>query len=217
MAALPILNKTGEQVGTYDFDPAELVGEVNKQLLHDAVVMYEANRRVGTVRTKSRGEVSGSTKKIFKQKGTGRARMGTKRTGIRRGGGNIHAKRPIDWGYRLTKKALSLATRMALRSKFDDNQVIVLDDMQFAQPRTKEMVSLLKAVGVGEQSCLVATAKIEPLVYKSGRNIPTVQVLPASDLNTYVLLQQRHLVVTKAALDALREKHSKKSEAKGDA
>jgi len=139
--------------------------------------------------------------------------MGTKRTGIRRGGGNIHAKRPIDWSYRLTKKALALATRMALRSKFDDNQVIVLDDMQFAQPKTKEMVSLLKAVGVGETSCLVATAKIEPTVYKSGRNIPTLKVLPVSDLYTYVLLQQRQLILTKGALDALREKHSKKAEA----
>lgn len=206
MISLPVVNKDGQQVGTYEFDPAELAPGINKQLMHDATVMYETNRRVGTVRTKARGEVVGSTKKIYKQKGTGRARMGQKRTGIRRGGGHIHAIRPIDYVFRMPKKAVALATRMALLSKFQDNQVVILDDLVMLRPRTKDVVGLLKAVGIGETSVLVATAQHDAIVYKSARNIPTVQVLPASDINTYVLLRQRRLMLTRAAMDGLRDK-----------
>src|SRR5215471_1526816 len=129
MIALPIHNRSGKQVGTYEFDPQDLAAEVNKQLLHDVVVMYETNRRQGTSQTKNRGEVKGSKKKIYRQKGTGRARMGNKRTPIRRGGGHTWGKRPIDFGYRLPKKAVALATRMALLSKFLDKEVKVLDEL----------------------------------------------------------------------------------------
>jgi large subunit ribosomal protein L4 len=101
MIALPIHNRSGQQVGTYEFDPADLADEINKQLLHDVVVMYETNRRQGTVQTKNRGDVQGSKKKMYRQKGTGRARMGNKRTPIRRGGGHTWGKRPVDHSYRL--------------------------------------------------------------------------------------------------------------------
>lgn len=205
MASFPIVNAAGQQVGTYEFDPAELAPSINKQLLHDAVVMYQTNERQGSVRTKSRAEVIGSKKKLFKQKGTGRARMGNKRTGIRRGGGHIHAKRPIDWRFRMNRRALQLATRMALRSKFDDGQAIVLDDLAMSKPRTKDIVVLLKALGAAEGSCLLAVAKYDPTIVLSVRNLPGAEVLPARDLNTYALLRKKRLVVTKAALDALRE------------
>ncbi|HVV99686.1 MAG TPA: 50S ribosomal protein L4, partial [Planctomycetaceae bacterium] len=100
MISLPVHNREGQQVGTYEFNPDELAAGVNKQLLHDVVVMYETNRRVGTARTRSRGEIAGSTKKMYKQKGTGRARMGPKRTPIRRGGGPAFRKVARDWSYR---------------------------------------------------------------------------------------------------------------------
>jgi large subunit ribosomal protein L4 len=204
MITLPVHNRAGQQVGTYEFDPAELADGVNRQLLHDVVVMYETNRRQGTVQTKNRGDVKGSKKKMYKQKGTGRARMGNKRTPIRRGGGHTWGKRPVDYSYRLPKKAVALATRMALLSKFLDNQVKVLDELAIATPKTKDVVALLNALGVGESSCLLTIESHDPIVWRSSRNIPTVAVSPASDLNAYVLLHQKSIVVTKAALDKIR-------------
>ena len=104
MAKLPILDKTGKQVGTYDIDPAQLAASINKQLLHDVVVMYQANQRQGTFRTKNRSEVAGTTKKMYRQKGTGNARAGSRRSGVRRGGNHIFAKRPRSFYYRLPRK-----------------------------------------------------------------------------------------------------------------
>ncbi|MCY2963294.1 MAG: 50S ribosomal protein L4 [Planctomycetota bacterium] len=206
MTTIPIHNRNGEQVGTYEFDLAELATEINKQLLHDVVVMYESNRRQGNVQTKGRADVQGSKKKMYKQKGTGRARMGNKRTPIRRGGGVTFAKRPIDHSYRLPNKAVRLATRMAILSKFQDNQVTILEDLVCPVPKTKEVVKTLKALKLDGTSCLLAIEKHDPLVWKSARNIARVSVSPASDLNAYDVLHQKQLVVTKAALDNIRER-----------
>ncbi len=206
MIALPIHSRSGQQVGTYQFDPAELAAEVNKQLLHDVVVMYETNRRQGTVQTKNRGDVKGSKKKLYRQKGTGRARMGNKRTPIRRGGGHTWGKRPVDHSYRLPKKAVALATRMAVLSKFLDNQVTVLDELKIASPRTKDVVGVLQALGLAETSCLLAIDGHDPVVWKSARNIPTLAVSPEADLNAYDVLHQKKLLVTKGALDKIRSR-----------
>src|SRR4029077_1259823 len=194
MISLPIHNRSGQQVGTYEFDAADLAVEVNRQLLHDVVVMYETNRRQGTVQTKNRGDVQGSKKKIYRQKGTGRARMGNKRTPIRRGGGHTWGKRPVDHSYRLPKKAIALATRMAVLSKFLDNQVTVLDELAIAAPKTKDVVGVLRALGLSESSCLLAIEGYDLNVWKSARNIPKLSVSPASDLNAYDLLQRRTLL-----------------------
>src|SRR5688572_1484399 len=158
MATLPVLDRTGKEVGSYEIDPTELAPRINKQLLHDVVVMYQSNLRLGTAKTKSRGEVRGTTKKMYRQKGTGNARAGSRRSGVRRGGGHIFAKRPRDWTYRLPRKAVQLATRMALASKIRDGQVVLIDDLKFDAPRTKEMAAILKAVGCEGQSVLVGTA-----------------------------------------------------------
>jgi large subunit ribosomal protein L4 len=204
MIALPIHNRAGTQVGTYEFDPQELAPEVNKQLLHDVVVMYETNRRQGTAQTKNRGDVQGSKKKLYKQKGTGRARMGNKRTPIRRGGGHAWGKRPVDHSYRLPKKAVALATRMAVLSKILDNQVTVLDELAIAAPKTKDVVGVLRALGLAGSSCLLAIEKYDLNVWKSARNIPRLSVSPSSDLNAYDLLHRKTLLVTKGALDRIR-------------
>src|ERR671935_1460531 len=126
MLTLNVYNRQGESVGTVDVDPAEFGGKINKQLLHEVVLMYLANQRAGTHSTKRRGEVAGSTKKVFRQKGTGRARMGSKRTNKRVGGGTAKGPKPRDYEYHLPKKAVRAATRMAVLSKFRDNQALVI-------------------------------------------------------------------------------------------
>lgn len=209
MITLPIHNRAGQQVGTYEFEETELATGVNRQLLHDVVVMYETNRRLGTVRTKTRADVIGSKKKMYKQKGTGRARMGNKRTPIRRGGGHTFGKRPVDWSYRLPRKAVTLATRMALLSKFRDNEVKIVDELQIAAPKTKEVVALLKALGLSETTCLLTIDQHDANVWKSARNIPTLAVAPASDLNAYELLHKKMVLVTKEALDRIRSRGKK--------
>ena len=136
MAELPVYDKAGKKVGTYAIDASDVAPKINRQLLHDAVVMYQANHRQGTSRTKSRGEVSGSTKKMYRQKGTGNARAGSRRSGVRRGGGHIFARRPRDYSYRLPRKAVQLATRMAIASKILDDQIVVIDQFDFDAPAT---------------------------------------------------------------------------------
>lgn len=203
MISVPIRNVDGSQSGVYEFDPVELCSSINKQLLHDAVVMYESNRRQGTVQTKSRGMVRGSTRKLFRQKGTGRARAGNARTPVRRGGGHAFGKKNRDYSYRMPKKAVRQATRMALLSKFQDGQAIVLSAWGVDAPRTKFVSSALGGLGVAGTSVLIVTDGIDRNVYKSGRNIDGVQVLPACDLNAYVLLRNRNFVVTVPAMNAI--------------
>lgn len=206
MASLPIYDRTGAKVGDYEIDPAELAPRISKQLLHDAVVMYQANQRQGSHRTRTRAEVAGSTQKMYRQKGTGHARAGSRRSGVRRGGGHIHAKRQRDYSYRLPKKALRAATRMAIASKLKDEQVIVIDELAFEAPRTKDMAGVLKALGLNGSSALVATEQTDVNVYKSARNIARVSVSPVEELNALLVLQPNRLVVTKAALDAIRDR-----------
>ena len=204
MISLPIKDKSGQEVGTYAFEPDELAPGVNKQLLHDVVVMYEANRRVGAAKTKSRGQVTGTTAKMYRQKGTGRARAGSRRTPIRRGGGHTFAKVAKDWSYRLPKKAVKQATRMALLSKFLDEEATILDQLAVEEPKTKVIADILKSLGLADIPCLLAIDSHDQNIWKSSRNIPNLMVSPAADLNAYVLLHQRRLLLTKAALDKLR-------------
>jgi large subunit ribosomal protein L4 len=204
MPKLTIYDRKGKKVGTYNVEPTDFAPRINKQLLHDAVVMYQANARQGSHQTKSRGMVAGSTKKMYRQKGTGNARAGSKRSGIRRGGGHIHRIHNRDYSYRLPRKALQQATRMALAAKVRDDELLVIDDLAFTEPRTKEMASILKHLDVQRgQSVLVTTAKHDANVYRSARNIEGVCVAPAGDLNAHAVLSSRRLLVTKAALDAL--------------
>ena len=204
MASLTVYDRQGKEVGKYDIEPTDLAPQVNKQLLHDVVVMYQANQRQGTVRTKTRGEVSGSTKKMYRQKGTGNARAGSRRSGVRRGGGHIFAIRPRDYSYRLPRKAVKLATRMAIASKLLDNELVVIDDFGLTQPATREMAGILRALKLDATTTLVATADRDMNVYKSARNIQGVTVLPVADLNALSILKPRRMLVTRAALDAIK-------------
>jgi len=206
MTTLPVYDRSGAEVGSYEIDPAALAPRINKQLLHDVVVMYQANRRQGSAKTKSRSEVAGTTKKMYRQKGTGNARAGSRRTNIRRGGGHAFAKQPRDYYYRLPRKAVRAATRMAIASKILDEQLVVIDDLSFDSPATREMATILTSLGLGGVSTLVTTAGLDANVYKSARNIPRVSVSPVSDLNALSVLTPRRMLVTRAALDAIRER-----------
>lgn len=206
MATLPIYNESGAKVGDYEIDPNAIAPKISKQLLHDAIVMYLANRRQGSNKTKTRGEVSGSTKKMYRQKGTGNARMGSKRTPQRRGGGHANARQPRSFYYRLNRKAVQAATRMAIASKIQSGNVVVLDKLSIAEPKTKAMASVLKAIGLQGVTATLATSGVDRNVYKSGRNIPGLNVSPVSDLNALSVLSPRKLVVTKEALDWLKSK-----------
>ena len=201
---LAVYDISGKKVGSYEIDPAELAPAVNKQLLHDAVVMYQANQRQGTFRTKNRGEVAGSTKKLYKQKGTGNARAGARRSGTRRGGGHIFAKRPRDFGWRMPKKALRAATRMALAARLADDEVKLVDGLELGSPKTAVVAKLLKSLGIAEKTVLVAPAKHDDMLWKSARNIDGVSVSPVGDLNAWSLLQPRAVLMTTAAIDAFR-------------
>jgi large subunit ribosomal protein L4 len=206
MVSLPIYDRTGAQVGTYEIDPAELAPRISKQLLHDVVVMYQANQRQGTFRSKSRADVAGTTKKMYRQKGTGNARAGSRRSPIRVGGGHAFHKEPRSFYYRLPKKAIRLATRMALASRIADGEVTLIDDLAFAAPKTSQAAAIVKALKLDGQRLLVTTAGYDVNVYKSIRNLDQVSVLPVAELNALAILHPRRLLVTKAALDSFRQK-----------
>ncbi len=206
MVSLPIYNRSGAEVGTYEIDADALAPKISQQLLHDVVVMYQANARQGTHHTKDRSQVAGTTKKMYRQKGTGNARAGSRRAPQRRGGYHVFALRPRDYSYRLPKKAVQAATRMAIARKLQSQDVVVIDELAFNEPKTKDMAAILKALKLGGTSTLVATAALDPNVYKSARNIDRVTVSPVEGLNALAVLQPRKMLVTKAALDAIKER-----------
>jgi large subunit ribosomal protein L4 len=222
---IPVVNAQGQSVGSETVDPKEFGGKISKQLLHDVVLMYRANQRAGTHSTLRRGEVAGSTKKLFRQKGTGNARAGTKRTNKRRGGGTSKGPKPRDYSYSIPKQAVRAATRMAILSKLADGEAVVVDSFGLGDaPKTKTVVGLLRAIPCGTKttkkgdvsvekklsladvSVLIGTATNDPVVYRSARNIEGVEVLPAAEFNAFAVLKQRRLVLTRDALTALRNK-----------
>src|SRR5215475_1404736 len=167
MLSLNVVNRQGESVGTVEVDPAEFGGEVNRQLLHEVVLMYLANQRSGTHSTLRRGEVAGSTKKLFRQKGTGNARVGNRRTNKRKGGGTAKGPKPRDYEYHLPKKAVRAATRMALLSKFQDQEAVVIDELKLPKIKTSQVADILEALKLEGTSCLIGLAAHDPVVYKS--------------------------------------------------
>jgi large subunit ribosomal protein L4 len=206
MVKLPVYDLSGNQVGDYVIDPVAIAPKVNKQLLHDAVVMYLANIRQGSNKTKTRGEVSGSTKKMYRQKGTGNARMGAKRTPVRRGGGHANARQPRSYYYRLPRKAVQAATRMAIAAKIGAESVVVIDTLAMDAPKTKVLAGAFKALGLEGVSKTLATASHDKNIYLSGRNIQGLTISPVSDLNALSILRPRKLVVTREALDWIKSR-----------
>ena len=155
-----------------------------------------------------RDRVSGSTKKMYRQKGTGNARAGSKRAPQRRGGGHAMQLKPRKYYYRMPRKAIRLATRMAIASKLNDGQVVVIDKLEMAAPKTKELAGLLKSLGLSGVTTLVATGEYSSSLYMSSRNIPGVQVTKVADLNALCVLKPKRLLVTREALELIKTHHA---------
>ena len=143
---MPVFNRQGQEVGSVDVDPAEFGGKINTQLMHEVVLMYLANQRPGTHYTLRRGEVAGSTKKLFRQKGTGNARVGTKRTNKRRGGGTAKGPKPRDYSTTCRRRPSGPPPAWRSCRKFHDNEAVVVDDFGLTAVKTKEMAGVLKAL-----------------------------------------------------------------------
>jgi large subunit ribosomal protein L4 len=161
--------------------------------------MYHANKRVGSVKTRSRGVVAGSTRKIYRQKGTGYARAGTRRTGKRVGGGMTFAKAPRDFSQRMPRKQKRLARDSAVLAKLRGNKVIVVDGLTFEKPRTKDFVGVLKSLKI-DRSCVVAVSSHDENIRRSARNVQKIAVLPVADLNAADILNHQQMLFTKDAL-----------------
>ena len=203
MIELPIYNQTGKKIDTLAIDEAQLGAQVRPALLKQAYVMFHANRRQGSARTKNRSRVEGSTRKLYAQKHTGNARMGTVRTNLRKGGGVAFAKLRTHEDFRkdMPKKMRRLANRNALLAKLVDNEVKCFDGLEFKEPRTSQFKAILDAVGVN-RSCLVALDSANRNAALSARNIADVDTIRVDQLNAFDLLNHRFLVVEKAALQA---------------
>ena len=201
MIELPIYDSNGKKVDTVKVDPETLGGQVRYALLKQAYVITHGNQRQGSARTKSRGDVEGSTRKLYKQKGTGNARAGAARTPIRKGGGVTFKKtrEREDFRTALPKKMRRLANRNALLAKLIDNEVKCFAALDFKAPKTAEFAKMMASVGI-DRTCLVATDKANRNAILSARNVAGVNVCRIDQLNAFELLNHRYLVVDKAAL-----------------
>lgn len=202
MIEVPIFNQAGEKVDTVQVDEQKLGGEVRTQLLKQALVMYHANQRQGTVQTKARGEVAGSTRKMFRQKGTGNARTGGIRNPIKKGGGHAKQKRPKDWRQSMPKKARRLARNSAILSKIQSQDIRVIDELKFESPKTKIVAQMFKALGI-DRSCLLALDGHDLLVERSARNLDRTTLTTVQQLNAWDILRSRTLLVTKSGLQQI--------------
>jgi large subunit ribosomal protein L4 len=202
MLAVPVVNMQGKSTGQMEIDPALLGGRVRPKLLKQAIVTHLEHQRHDSARTKGRSQKIGSTRKLYRQKGTGNARMGNLRTALRRGGGVAFAKRGPRAERLLPKKMRRLARNSALLAKIQAEELVVVDGLSCAEPKTKVMVSMIHAVG-GDESCLVALHELDRNVYLSGRNIPKTDVRLLSEVGAYELLRRRKVLVAKPAMEQL--------------
>jgi len=206
MIEVPVYNAKGERIETLQVDESSFGTVVRRKLLKQAVVMYEANKRQGTVQTKDRGMVAGSTRKLFAQKHTGNARMGNIRTVVRRGGGVAFGKVPKDWSLRMPSKAKHQARNSALLSKLKDGAVAVVEPMGLGEPKTKVISNLLKAIKFTD-TCLIGTKEYDKTLWLSVRNMVDVAVMPVGEFNAYDVLKHRKILVTRDGFDRLLGKN----------
>jgi large subunit ribosomal protein L4 len=206
MISLPVYDKDGKEVESLKVDESTFGGRVRYSLLKQAIVMYQANKRVGTAATKSRGMIEGSTRKIYAQKHTGNARAGTIRTGKRVGGGVTFAKVARDFSQAMPKKQRKLARDSAILSKLLSNNVVVVDQLKFEKPKTKDFANILENLKI-DRSCLVMTGDYDDTIYRSARNIAKVSVMPVAELNAGDICRHTKLLFTKEAFLSLINKN----------
>jgi len=202
MLEIPVLNAKGEKVGSETLDEAVLGGKIRYELLKQAVVAHRANMRVGTVGTKSRGMVAGSTRKLYRQKGTGRARSGPIRTPVRRGGGRAFAKVTRDFRQDMPRRMRRLARNSAVLAKAKSGTAMIVSGLSFAAPKTKDFAKVLKAINAGG-GAIVATMAHDVNLIKSGRNIPKTSMKLVWEMSAYDILRHPRLVFTPEAFKSL--------------
>ena len=202
MIDLSVYNRDGQEVDSLKVDESVFGGSVRYPLLKQAIVMYQANKRIGTASTRSRGMVVGSTRKLFRQKGTGNARVGNIRTGKRVGGGVTFAKVARDFRKRMPKKQRRLATDSAILSKLLSDDVVVIDELNFEKPRTADFAGVLDNLRI-ERSCLVTISSADTNLCKSAGNIPKVIVIPVAQLNAGDICNHSKILFTKEAFLSL--------------
>lgn len=203
---IPVYNMDGERVGTYTIPDEWLNVKINKALIHQVIVAHLANRRQGTHSTKGRSEVRGGGRKPWPQKGTGRARHGSIRAPQWRGGGVVHGPKPLDWDQKVNKRMRRQAIRYAWVDKIRSGNVILLDRLEFAEPKTKRMRKLLEALGLADEKVLLLLRKFDERVYLSARNLPQVSMLPYYQPSAYDLLNAQKVLTTCDVMDALKER-----------
>jgi large subunit ribosomal protein L4 len=204
MIEIPVYDKQGNVQDKVQFDETCLGKFVNMKLLHAAIVTFQANQRLGTVNTRGVREVVGRTTKPYRQKGTGRARMGTPRRVGSRGGATCHGPKPRDYSLSMPKKARRAALKSALLGKFRDGEIIVINELKAEQPKTKEMATTLKNLKING-GCLVVTKDRDENTYKSFRNLPKTDFSNFGDLHAYGVLLRKHVLITKDVLDAISQ------------
>jgi len=204
MARAQVFDVKGKDVGTMDLPEAVFGITPHTAVMHEVLVAQLAGRRTGTHSTKTRGEVAGSTRKIYRQKGTGRARHGSKKAPIFRGGGITFGPRPRDFAQDTPKKVRRLAVRSALSAKAADGKVIVVESLQLEAPKTSAVAELLDRLPVAGKTLIVTPAP-EALLVRSAANLPQVKVIAAASLNVHDVLTTDYVVLTKPAVDAVAE------------
>ena len=202
MSKVPLKNVKGDSVGDFEVADNLLVLDKGDQVVHEAVVAYQANRRAGTASTLSKSEVNGSGKKPWKQKGLGRARAGYKQSNVWRGGYVAHGPKPRSYNKKMTKKAAKLAFRRAFSAKIDQGDITVIDELALSAPKTKEFAGVMKNLGLDRGALFIVDAANDTLVLAS-RNIQRVEVTTAKLVNVYQLLRYKNVIVTKAGMEAL--------------
>jgi large subunit ribosomal protein L4 len=203
MADLPLYDKTGKSAGTVPVDEKLFGDKVRKRLLHQVVIIYEANRRQGTASTKGRGEVEGSTRKPWPQKHTGMARAGTIRSPLWRHGGVVFGPKPREYRLGLTATMRTAALDSAMLGKIRDKEVLVIEGFDpGSPPKTKNLAAVLAAMGL-ERTVLVGIKTLDPKLHLAARNLPRFKMVPVSDFNAYDVIKYNRDVLTREALDAL--------------
>jgi large subunit ribosomal protein L4 len=203
---LDVFSKDGSPTGEkVNLSPEIFEIEPNNAALYQAVVVYRANQRQGTHKTKTVSEVSGSGKKPWKQKHTGRARVGTHRSPLWKGGGTIFGPVPRDYSTKVPAKIKKLARKSALSYKARESEIRIVEDFTFDQPKTKSIVSVLKALKLDGKKTLMLVPATDMVVFRSGRNIPTLSIIEAAKASTYDILNCRTLLIQKSAVQALEK------------
>ncbi len=207
MAKVTMLNMAGEAAGEIELNDEIFGIEINEFAVHEVIKNYLANQRQGTQSAKTRGEVRGGGRKPFRQKGTGRGRQGSSTSPNHIGGGVVFAPKPRDYSYSVPKKVKRLALKSALTSKVQENEIIVIDSLTFAEPKTKEMIKVLENVKAAKKALIVMSEKDENVV-RSASNIPGVKTTIVSAMNTYEIVNATSFIVTKAAVEKIQEVYS---------